>query len=80
MDNNLLQVKPIVLVACRDTGHARKVREKIDSDAFFGGRYIGKVIQIDSSTGSVETEENIQKLLTIEENTNPIETCSNNRK
>lgn len=73
MDNNLPQVKPIVLVACRDTGHAKEVREKIDSDAFFGGRYIGKVIQIDSSTGSVETEENIQKLLTIEENTNPIE-------
>lgn len=73
MDNNLPQVKPIVLVACRDTGHAREVREKIDSDAFFGGRYIGKVIQIDSSTSSVETEENIQKLLTIEENTNPIE-------
>lgn len=73
MDNNLPQVKPIVLVACRDTGHAKAVREKIDSDAFFGGRYIGKVIQIDSSTGSVETEENIQKLLTIEENTNPIE-------
>lgn len=73
MDNKLPQVKPIVLVACRDTGHAREVREKIDSDAFFGGRYIGKVIQIDSSTGSVETEENIQKLLTIEENTNPIE-------
>lgn len=73
MDNHLPQVKPIVLVACRDTGHARAVREKIDSDAFFGGCYIGKVIQIDSSTGSVETEENIQKLLTIEENTNPIE-------
>ena len=73
MDNNLPQVKPIVLVACRDTGHARAIREKIDSDIFFGGHYIGKVIQIDSSTGSVETEENIQKLLTIEENTNPIE-------
>lgn len=73
MDNNLPQVKPIVLVACRDTGHAKEVRKKIDSDTFFGGRYIGKVIQIDSSTGSVETEENIQKLLTIEENTNPIE-------
>ena len=73
VDNNLLQINPVVLVACRDTGHAREVREKIDSDAFFGGRYIGKVIQIDSSTGSVETEENIQKLLTIEENTNPIE-------
>lgn len=73
MDNNLPQVKPIVLVACKDTGHAKEVRKKIDSDTFFGGRYIGKVIQIDSSTGSVETEENIQKLLTIEENTNPIE-------
>jgi len=73
VDNNLGQVKPIVLVACKDTTHAKKIREKIDSDAFFGGRYVGKVIQIDSSTGSVETEENIQKLLTIEENTNPIE-------
>lgn len=73
VDNNLEQVKPIVLVACMDTTHAKKIREKIDSDAFFCGRYVGKVIQIDSSTGSVETEENIQKLLTIEENTNPIE-------
>ena len=73
VDNNLEQVKPIVLVACKDTTHAKKIREKIDSDSFFGGRYVGKVIQIDSSTGSVETEENIQKLLTIEENTNPIE-------
>jgi len=73
IDNDLEQVKPIVLVACKDTTHAKKIREKIDSDAFFGGRYVGKVIQIDSSTGSVETEENIQKLLTIEENTNPIE-------
>ena len=73
VDNNLEQVKPIVLIACKDTIHAKKIREKIDSDSFFGGRYVGKVIQIDSSTGSVETEENIQKLLTIEENTNPIE-------
>lgn len=40
---------------------------------FFGGRYIGKVIEIDSSTSGAETEENIQKLLTIEKNTNPIE-------
>lgn len=73
VDNNLEQVKPIVLVACKDTTHAKKIREKIDSDSFFGGKYVGKIIQIDSSTGSVETEENIQKLLTIEENTNPIE-------
>jgi len=73
VDNNFEHVKPIVLVACKDTAHAKKIRDKIDSDSFFGGKYVGKVIQIDSSTGSIETEENIQKLLTIEENKNPIE-------
>lgn len=73
IDNQLEQVKPIVLVACKDTAHARKIKDKIDSDAFFGGRYVGKVIEIDSSTSGAETEENIQKLLTIEKNTNPIE-------
>lgn len=72
-ENNLEQVKPIVLVACKDTAHAKKIKEKIDSDSFFGGRYTGKVIEIDSSTSGAETEENIQKLLTIEKNTNPIE-------
>lgn len=61
------------MIACKDTTHARKIKEKIDSDAFFGGRYVGKVIEIDSSTSGAETEENIQKLLTIEKNTNPIE-------
>ena len=46
IDNQLEQVKPIVLIACKDTTHARKIKDKIDSDAFFGGRYIGKVIEI----------------------------------
>lgn len=73
VDNGLNQIKPIVLVACKDTTHAKKIKEKIDSDAFFGGRYVGKVIEIDSSTRGEETEENIQKLLTIEQNTNPVE-------
>lgn len=73
VENHLEQVKPIVLVACKDTAHAQKIKAMIDSDVFFDGRYLGKVIEIDSSTGSAETEENIQKLLTIEKNTNPIE-------
>lgn len=73
IENKLEQVKPIVLVACKDTAHAKKIKDKIDSDSFFGGRYVGKVIEIDSSTSGAETEENIQKLLTIEKNTNPIE-------
>ena len=73
IENGLEQVKPIVLVACKDTIHAKKIKDKIDSDSFFAGRYVGKVIEIDSSTSGTETEENIQKLLTIEKNTNPIE-------
>lgn len=73
VDNGLEQVKPIVLIACKDTIHAQKIKKLIDSDAFFDGRYLGKVIEIDSSTSGAETEENIQKLLTIEKNTNPIE-------
>lgn len=73
VDNGIDQVKPIVLVACKDIAHAKAIKDKIDSDAFFGGRYVGKVIEIDSSTRGEETEENIQKLLTIEQNTNPVE-------
>ena len=73
IDNHLEQVKPIVLIACKDTAHAKKIKDKIDSESFFGGRYVGKVIEIDSRTSGAETEENIQKLLTIEKNTNPIE-------
>lgn len=72
-ENGLAQVKPIVLISCKDTNHAMEIRQLIDSDSFFDGKYKGKVIEIHSKTGSVETEDNIKKLLTIEENTNPIE-------
>lgn len=73
VENNLPQVKPIVLISCKDTIHAKEVRVNIDSDEFFGGRYRGKVIEIHSGTSGVESDENIRKLLTIEDNTNPIE-------
>ena len=73
-DNNLDYVKPIVLIACKDTEHAKKVRAKIDSDSFFDGKYKDKVIEIHSGSGSgSETEENIYKLLTIENSRNPVE-------
>ncbi len=74
-DNNLDYVKPIVLVACKDTTHANKVREKIESIDFFDGKYKNKVIEVHSGqTGSSETNEDIiSKLLTIEKQDNPIE-------
>lgn len=72
-ENNLPFVKPIVLVACKDTDHAKVVRTLVDSDDFFEGRYKGKVIEIHSGSGTAEAEENISKLLTIESSSNPIE-------
>lgn len=43
-------VKPFILVACKDIAHARAVKELLESDRIFHGRYKGKVLQIDSST------------------------------
>lgn len=43
-------VKPFVLVVCRDIAHAREVHQYINSSLFYGGAFIGKVLQIDSST------------------------------
>lgn len=73
LDNNSDYVKPIVLIACKDTEHAKKIRAMIDSDSFNNGRYRGKVIEIHSNMKGEETEENICKLLSIESAQNPVE-------
>lgn len=73
VDNNLDYVKPIVLIACKDTEHAKKIRAFIDSDTFNNGRYRGKVIEIHSNMKGEETEDNIRKLLSIESSQNPVE-------
>lgn len=72
-ENDLDYVKPIVLIACKDTDHAKKVRALIDSDSFQGGKYKGKVIEIHSKQTGEESEENIRLLLSIESASNPVE-------
>ena len=72
-DNDLDYVKPIVLIACKDTDHAKKIRALIDSDGFQKGKYKGKVIEIHSKQSGEESEENIRLLLSIESASNPIE-------
>lgn len=69
-ENGVRIVKPFVLVIARDTTHAAELMALIQSDAFFQGRYADKVIQVDSS---VKEEETIEKLLTVEQNDNPVE-------
>lgn len=71
--NELPYVKPIVLIACKDTDHAKHIRGLIDNDNFLGGQYRGKVIEIHSKQTGEETEENIRLLLSIENSDNPAE-------
>ncbi|NYS26583.1 DEAD/DEAH box helicase family protein [Rhodobacteraceae bacterium 2376] len=59
-------VRPFMLVVTQDTTHARQVREFIESDAFFEGRYKGRVAEIHSKLTGEESDENAQRLLNIE--------------
>lgn len=72
-NNELDYVKPIVLIACKDTEQAKKIRGLIDSDDFMHGKYKGKVIEIHSKQTGEESEENVRLLLSIESAANPIE-------
>lgn len=66
-------VKPFVLVVAQDTDHARQLRKLIESDAFFGGRYRGKIAEVHSKQSGAEGDENIQKLISIEDPDEPTE-------
>ncbi|TBA18766.1 DEAD/DEAH box helicase family protein [Rhizobium ruizarguesonis] len=59
-------VHPFMLVVAQDTDHARRVREFVESDGFFGGRYKGRVAEIHSKLTGEESDENAQRLLNIE--------------
>ncbi len=66
-------VKPFMLVIALDTTHAGGLLSLIESDAFHGGRYRGKVIQVDSSRTGAEEEEMIARLLAVESVDEPTE-------
>ena len=69
-NTNQQLVKPFILVVCRDINHAEKTKDLIEKD-LFGGRYAGKVLQIDSST---KKDEEIERLfVSLEHTDNQIE-------
>ena len=72
-DYNKNIVKPFMLVVAQDTKHARQLRELIESDAFFKGKYKGKVAEIHSKQSGAEEDENIQHLISIEDPDEPTE-------
>jgi type III restriction enzyme len=66
-------VKPFMLVIARDTTHAAALKALIESAEIFHGRYVGKVIQVDSSRSGAEEEEMIRRLLAVESYDDPTE-------
>ncbi|MEI6316368.1 MAG: hypothetical protein WCO65_01415 [bacterium] len=73
LENNLHVVKPVMLVVAKDTTHARELRTLIDSDNFRGGEYIGKVIEVHTKLRGDEADENIEKLISLEQPENIVE-------
>lgn len=72
-ENGRAKVKPFMLVVAQDIEHAARIRQLMESDAFFEGAYRGKVIEIHSKQGSEEKDENVARLLSVEDPTNPVE-------
>ncbi|MGR9052859.1 MAG: DEAD/DEAH box helicase [Gammaproteobacteria bacterium] len=72
-ENGVKTVKPFMLVIARDTTHAAQLSALLESDAFYGGRYRGKVIQVDSSRSGAEEEAMITRLLAVESVDEPTE-------
>ena len=71
--NDVVVVKPFMLVIARDTTHAASLLNLIESENFYDGRYKGKVIQVDSSKTGKEEEEMIARLLAVESVDEPTE-------
>ncbi len=66
-------VKPFLLVIARDTTHASKLMDLVQSDEFFDGRYKAKVIQVDSSKSGAEEDAMVERLLRVEHTEEPTE-------
>ena len=67
-ENNVKQVRPFILVVCKNINHATATKELIESEQFFNGEYQGKVLQIDSSTKKDEEVEALFVSLDTPEN------------
>lgn len=72
-ENDVRVVKPFMLVIARDTTHAAQLKSLMESEAFYEGRYAGKVIQVDSSRSGADEEEMITRLLAVESVDEPTE-------
>ncbi|MEZ5943944.1 MAG: DEAD/DEAH box helicase family protein [Planctomycetaceae bacterium] len=72
-EHGVKRVKPFMLVVAKDTTHASEIRAIIESDEFFNGQYRGKVAEVHSKQSGEEKDENIEKLLAVEDPENETE-------
>lgn len=72
-DKGISVVKPFMLIVAKDTNHANSIVEKIKEDSFFNGRYKNKVITVHSNQKGEESDDNIAKLLAVEDPNEPTE-------
>jgi type III restriction enzyme len=60
------KVHPFILVVAQDTDHARTIRQFIESDDFFKGRFKYKVIEVHSALTGQENDEAMARLVAVE--------------
>jgi type III restriction enzyme len=60
------KVHPFILVVAQHTEHARELRQFIESEGFFQGRFKGKVIEVHSAQTGQESEEAMARLVGLE--------------
>lgn len=72
-ENNVNPVKPVMLIVAKDTDHAKELRMLIDSDEFRGGIYKWKVIEVHTKTTGEESDEAVDKLISLESPDNYVE-------
>lgn len=60
------KVMPFILVVAADTTEAKRLREFIESEEFFKGRFKGKVAEVHSALRGEESEDAVQRLVALE--------------
>lgn len=60
------KVTPFILIVAADTTEAKRLREFVESEKFFKGRFKGKVAEVHSNLRGEESEEATQRLVALE--------------
>ncbi|TFW57959.1 restriction endonuclease subunit R [Bradyrhizobium sp. MOS001] len=60
------KVTPFILIVAADTTEAKRLREFVESEKFFKGRFKGKVAEVHSNLRGEESEEAMQRLVALE--------------